>query len=140
MKAVSSNQSVYALSLVMLTAGGACLSNLTAAQDQLEVVSKPVRQRIHEETSGPFGLVIRTERVSLIGLDVSVAADAAVIHSRLLNAARDVCDRNERHDALLEAGFAKCVRLSLGKAMAEVDQRVATGMERSLGEFVLATP
>lgn len=140
MKTVSFNQPVYALSLVMLVSGGACFSKQAGAQDELEVVSKPIRHRVHEQRSGPLGLVTRTKRVSLAGLDASVAEDAKVLHSRLLNAARDVCDRTERHDILLGAGFEKCVRISLGNAMAELDRRLAAGMELRLGEIVLATP
>jgi UrcA family protein len=137
MKSRSFNQRAYVLSLAMLAGGGASISHQASAAEELQVVSKPTRERVQERYAGPLGLVTRTKRVSLSGLDMHAAEDIDVLHRRLANAARDVCDRRERHDALLRAGFHACVRLSLRNAMAEVDQLIAAGMERSLGEVVL---
>lgn len=137
MKSQSFNQRAYTLSMVMLAGGSACISNLASADEELQVVSKPPRHQVQERYAGPLGLVTRTKKVSLSGLDMDVSSDVEVLHRRLMNAARDVCDRRERHDVLLRAGFDKCVRISLGNAMAEVDQLLASGMERTLGEVVL---
>jgi len=137
MKDQSFNQGAYVLSLAMLAGGAACISNQASADEELRVMSKPTREHVHEQYAGPLGLVTRTTRVSLSGLDLDVTADVDVLRRRLMNAARDVCDRRERHDALLRAGFHACVRLSFSNAMTEVDQLLAAGMEHTLGEIVL---
>ncbi len=140
MKSRSFNQPVYILSLAMLAGGSACMSGQAAAAEELQVVSKPTRQRVHEQYAGPLGLITRTETVSLSGLDMDATADVELLHRRLVNAARDVCDRRERHDVLLRAGFDKYVRISLRNAMAEVDQLLASTRKSLVAGIVSPVP
>ena len=120
MKTRTLNTFVCSHGLTMLAGGGVAISGSAFAADELQVLSPATRQHIQIQPAGPLGLVTRSLAVPMKDLDLAVQADVDTLYSRLTSAARDVCDRMERHDILLRRGFNQCVGRSLGNAVADI--------------------